>query len=157
MSLKANMKWSLVIRNWHRSHQGCNLSSNNLILADALTPALASWSCFSHPASDVPPHFQRQSSAIWTPCPRAYPKQHQGLLLTGTHILISSDISHWMFTVGDVLKVWSRKAFTVFCYRATCVLFKSWRARLLLRSFFSLLYLGLDQWKRISIYVVALH
>lgn len=45
--VKADMKCSLVVRDWHMYHQGCNLS--NQILPDAV----ASWSCFSHPAADV--------------------------------------------------------------------------------------------------------
>lgn len=45
--VKADMKCSLVVRDWHMYHQGCNLS--NQILPDAVV----SWSCFSHPAADV--------------------------------------------------------------------------------------------------------
>lgn len=56
--------------------------------------------------------------------------------LTGTYILISSYISHWMFTAGGILKKLSREIFAVFSFRATCVLFKSWRDKLQLRSRF---------------------
>jgi len=133
-SVKAKIKGSLIIRNWHKSHQGCDLSSYRLVLANAWTPALDSWSCRSPPASDMPLGFWTQSSAIWPPCPKAYPKQHQGLSLMGTRILISSNVSHWMFTAGGVLKMLSREVFAAFCFRVTCVLFKSWRDKLQLRS-----------------------
>lgn len=47
--VKAKMKWSLVVRNWHMCHWGCNLSNQSQILPDTV----ASWSYFSHPAADV--------------------------------------------------------------------------------------------------------
>lgn len=136
MSVEAEISWSLVIRNWCRSCQRCDLSSYRWVLAAAWTPALGSWSCLSPPASDVPPGFWTQSPAIWPPCPRPYPKQHQGLSLIGTHILISSKVSLWMFTAGGVSKMLSREVFAVFCFRVTCVLFKSQRNKLQLRSCF---------------------
>lgn len=57
VTVKSEIKWSLGIRNWCRSHQGCDFSSFIWVLPDAWTLALDSWSCLSPPASAVPHGF----------------------------------------------------------------------------------------------------
>lgn len=104
VSAKSEIKWSLDIRKWHRSHQSCEFWSFSWVLPDAWTPALDSWSWFLLQLQLRLVDFCTQNSAVGTPCPRAHPKQDQGLSFMGKHILMSSNISHWMFTDEGVLK-----------------------------------------------------
>lgn len=105
VSVKSEIKWNLDTRNQQRSHQGWDFSSFIWVWSDAWAPALHSWSWTQTHG------FWTQRSAMGPPCPRAHPKQHQRLSFMGKHILISSNISHWMFTDEGVLKMLSREVF----------------------------------------------